>query len=214
MLEKKISVKGLADFMTAGPAKQRTILRDYKYQDEDEPRAKIMHYREAREAIARFHRGDEGAAWLEKQAARLDAQAVAAGGQRGRRLRDNAIALQWYAVNFSMRRFDVLADLKFRLGYGDVVVTVVPDLHVREGTREKIIKLGFNKSAPKDMTVKIIAQTLFEAAELRGMALPSSAVLFLDVARGQEYRGARLGSRMRKDIEAACQNISAIWDSI
>ena len=46
------------------------------------------------------------------------------------------------------------------------------------------------------------------------MRLTSSSVILLDIPRGEEHRGARMGARMRNDIEAACQNIEAIWDTI
>ena len=44
---KQISMKGLADYVVARPAKQHTILRGFKYPKEDESRAKQLYYREA-----------------------------------------------------------------------------------------------------------------------------------------------------------------------
>ena len=39
---KKISLKGLADFMTASAFRQRKIVREYRYPSEGESRAKIL----------------------------------------------------------------------------------------------------------------------------------------------------------------------------
>jgi hypothetical protein len=55
---------------------------------------------------------------------------------------------------------------------------------------------------------------MFEAALVDGLKLPSSQVLYVDVPRGVRYKAARLGARMRANIEAACQNIAAIWPTI
>jgi hypothetical protein len=52
---KTISMKGLADYMTASAVRQRKILREYKYPADAEAQAKILYYKEARETIAKFH---------------------------------------------------------------------------------------------------------------------------------------------------------------
>ncbi len=136
------------------------------------------------------------------------------GGQTKTRLNHNVRALREYAHYFSGRDFEVLNDLKLVLQYGDVVITVRPDLHVRESNREKIIKLEFGVEKPSTRMIEIISQAMFQAAQVGGYSLTSSGVLYLDVPRGREYRGARLGARLAKDIEATCENISAIWDKI
>lgn len=64
---KKLSLKGLADFMTASPSRQRKILRAYKYPSEDEARAKILYYREARDRIAAFHVSPHDVSWLSRK---------------------------------------------------------------------------------------------------------------------------------------------------
>jgi hypothetical protein len=48
----KISLKGLAKFMTASPSAQRKVLRDYKY-PKPEGEAQASFYRDARRDIRR-----------------------------------------------------------------------------------------------------------------------------------------------------------------
>ncbi len=60
----------------------------------------------------------------------------------------------------------------------------------------------------------MISQGMFEAARAKGLNLGSKEVLYLDVARGKEHRGARLGARLANEIAASCANISSIWNSI
>jgi hypothetical protein len=119
-----------------------------------------------------------------------------------------------YATHFAERRFEVLPELRLMLRFGDVEVSVFPELHVREGKREKIVKLEFSATPPELNRIRVISQAMFEAAEVAGLGISSSQVLYLDVPRGNEHRGARLGARMRNDIEATCQIISAIWDTL
>ena len=211
---KRISVKGLADFMTASATRQRTILRQFKYPLEDEPQAKIIYYREARDRVAVLHKGGKDRDWLLGQASALDTLAASSTGKTKTRLRHNARALRAYAAHFADRDFDILADLQLNLAFGDVVITVVPDLHVSEAGREKIVKLEFGVNEPDARAVQVISQAMFEASRQASLGLPTSSILYLDVPRGQEHRGARLGSRMRNDIESTCLSISAIWDRL
>jgi hypothetical protein len=62
--------------------------------------------------------------------------------------------------------------------------------------------------------VKVISQTMFEAALAEGVTLTGSQVLYVDVPRGVRRKGARFGALMRKNIEAACHNICAIWPAL
>jgi hypothetical protein len=211
---KKISVKGLSDFMTASATRQRTVLRQFKYPLEDEAQAKIVYYREARDRVAVFHKGGRGREWLIQQVGNLDTLASLSTGKTKTRLRHNARALRAYAQHFSERNFEILSDLQLNLRFGDVLVTVVPDLHVREAGREKIVKLEFAVNEPDQRAVQVISQAMFEASQQGNLGLPASCVLYLDVPRGREHRGARLGSRMRSEIESTCLSISAIWDRL
>lgn len=211
---KKLSLKGLADFMTASPTRQRKILSTYKYPSEDEAQAKILYYREARDRICAYHSSKHGINWLINESTQLNTLANLSVGLRRSRLRHNARGVALYATHFGTRNFDVLDDFSQDIQFGDVFVSVYPDLHVRENGHEKLIKLEFAKNAPDEKIVKIISQCMFNATVSAGLNLPSSSILYFDVPRGMVYKGARMGSRMAKDVEATCMNISAIWDSI
>lgn len=209
----KIGVKGLAKFMTASSAGQRKILRDYKFPDE-EGTAQAAYYREARDLVAEFHRHAHAAQWLREKAAVLQSTASALGGRVATRLRHNSRGLNDYASNFPSKAYEILPERKFYVAFGDVRVSIRPELHVREKDRERFLKLEFAKDEPDEDTIKVISQIMFEAALAAKIPVTSSDVLYVDVARGKTHKGARVGSRMRTEIEAACANISAMWDSI
>jgi hypothetical protein len=84
----KMSVKGLAKFMTASPSGQRRILREFKFPDEDEPRAMRLYYGEATDAIKAYHSNGHARQWLHDQADALSQLAMSLGGQSAIRLRN------------------------------------------------------------------------------------------------------------------------------
>lgn len=209
----RITLKGLAKFMTASPANQRKILRDFKYPQE-EGYAQALYYREARDLIYARHEHDRPASWLMQQAGQLRSLAAATGGSSGTRLAHNARAVEQYVQHFAGRKFKLLEDIDVSMTVAGVRVNINPDLHVREGGKERIIKLEFAAKEPEDRVIRIICQAMFEGALRSGYLLPTSCVLYLDVPRGRSHKGARAGARMRAEVEAACQNISSLWDKI
>ena len=209
-----ITVKGLADYMISNPAKQRKILKEFKYPTLDEARAKIHYYREAREAIVSYHKGGRDRSWLIGQAAKFTGQSASATPSSQKRLRHNARALIAYATYFANKKFEVLPKLKWALTHSGVRISIQPDLHVREMDKERVIKLEFSAHEPDQRLTRIIGQCMFEGARAAGLNLPSSSVLFVDVSRGEIYKGARLGAYMRSDIHAACDTIADIWPKI
>jgi hypothetical protein len=210
----KLSIKGLADFMTASPARQRRILRDYKRLDEDEPTARRLYYKESRDLITAFHRNSHEIGWLSDRAELLKRQAATATPASAIRLRHNVRAVRLYERNFGSRSFEPLNPVRLNLEFYAVRISVVPDLHILEEGKEKLVKLDFGVKAPEPQLTKIISQATFEAAAGHVRGLTSSSILYLDVARGKEYRGARAGARTMREIEAACLNIAALWDGI
>ena len=210
----RLSVKTLAKYMTASPASQRQILREAKFPNEDEPYAMRLYYREASERIAAYHRNKHEAEWLLKKAEDLVNLATLTGGPSGARLRHNGRALRQYNQHFSLRRFVVQTGCRLKLDIGDVRISIVPDLTVTEGGKEKLVRLDFSNSTPSSDLIKIVSQATYEAARGHVSNLTNTSVLYLDVPRGIEYKGARAGARTIREIEAACATISTVWDSI
>src|SRR3990170_2299232 len=104
----RISVKGLAKYMTSGPAGQRRILKNFK---EPHPYGEVMfkYYAEAREAIRNYHRGNNDPSTLVSEARRLTALAERADGSKKTRLEQNVEAIVSYLKHFSGRKFKVLS---------------------------------------------------------------------------------------------------------
>lgn len=210
----RLTVKGLAKFMTGNATQQRKVLSDFK---NPKPEGKVQrdYYRDARNAIATFHRESRPVTWLHSRADNLDVQATMASEGLARIHRSNARAIRDYARNFSSRKFTIRAvHPAYRINFGNVTISCAPDLVVEERGKVRYIKLEFDKDQPDDHAIKIIGQTMFEALSAAAIDVKSSNVLVFDVARGKVLKGARAGARMLTEIDNACKNIATIWPTI
>src|SRR5439155_9866991 len=100
-------------------------------------------------------------------------------------------------THFGSRVFKVLGELSLRLIMGGVEISVKPDMHVEEKGAEKIIKLELSAEAITGEAVAILTQAMFEAVHEAKLKVAAKDVVCSDVPRRREYRGARMGSRMR-----------------
>jgi hypothetical protein len=209
----KISLKGLAKFMTSSDAGRRKVLRDFKF-PQPEGKAQAVYYREARGFISSHNERRRPEGWLSERAATLASLSASNRGATAVRLGQNSRALLQYERNWGGEYFEILPQITMALIYGRVRVSVFPDLHVRRDGREQLVKLEFSNSELSQMAIKIICQGMFEAVTRTDLGLKSSDVMLFDVPRGAIHRGARMGSRLAREIEASAQNIIAMWDSI
>jgi hypothetical protein len=209
----RISMKGLAKFMTASDANKRKIIKDYKFPD-PEGSAQATYYREARDFIEAYHKSNHPREWLQEKADNLRDLSSGASGTSRTRFQNNARALGQYAMHFARKKFTVLAEFRAPIVIENVYVTVVPDLYVQEGKLKKLIKLEFGKDEPDRDIPKIVCHMMYEAACKANLGMSGSQILYFDVPRGIIYKDARVRARMKTNIEAACKNIEAIWDGI
>lgn len=210
-----ISFTALADFMTASAVTQRKTLLDYKYPDEDEPRAKRLYYREAREAIQAYHSGAKEAEWLQTQADRLAQMADLSPNPRTKtRLANNARVLVAYAKHYDGKSLLLRPPFHGELRYGNILVRVNPDLHGTEHGRVRVIRLDFSKRTPDRKYSTIVVQLMYEAAAARGLALPTSAFIVRHIESRTNFSGARKGAKLMRDITATCENIEGIWNTL
>jgi hypothetical protein len=210
----RITVKGLAKFMSKGPAGQRTVLRDFKFPRAPEARAQTVYYAEARLGIREYHVSGNNPATLVGSVDELRKKAERLTGKARARLEHNIRAMDSYLRYFGGNRFEVLASPRLEYSHGTVLVGATPDLFVRDGARQKIIRLGLGAEPIDEEMIRIILQVTFEAAVAAGLSIRPSDVVYLDVSRRQQHVGARSRTRLTRDIQAACENIAAMWDGI
>lgn len=209
----KLSLRGLVKYMTSSPSAQRKVLRDFKYPD-PEGSAQRDYYKEARESIVKYHKDGHDPRWLEQRGRLLTAQSEVERGPRKVRLRNNSRAIYAYARFFGHEDFEVLKPPTLSLSFASVRVSVFPDLYVIENNKNTFIKMNFTAQTATKDEVKIVCQSMFEAAEQAGLGPTSSHILYYDLKTGEKHKGARMGALMRRNIEASCQAIAAIWPTL
>lgn len=208
----KLSLRNFVKYFCATPSGKRKVLRDEKYPN-PEGHAQIVFYREARKVIKEFHRGTRDLLWMREQSKSLNDGAAKERPQVAVRLKSNARAIDMYSKNFGSKKFTVLENLGSDVIFGDVRISVRPDLHVRESGRERVIKLDFTKLG-NSLANQIAAQLVFQASVTSGWGLKPADCLVYGLSTGNEFKGRPLGSRLLADINVECDNIGLVWDNI
>ena len=210
----RISVKGLAKFMRKGPAGQRSVLRDFKFPRGPEARVQTVYYAEARVGIREYHVSGNNPATLVKPVDELRKKAERSAGKAKSRLEHNIRAMESYLQYFSGNRFEILSSPRLEYLHGSVTVGATPDLFVKHGDQQKIIRIDLGAEPTDEEMITIILQVTFEAARRAGLAVLPSQVVYLDISRRQQHVGAKSRTRLSREIQAACENIEAMWGGI
>ena len=212
----QISVSGLAKFMKATSAAQRTLLRNQKFQftSDGKKRPQIVRYSEARSAIRKYHESDNDITVLLSAIEALVKKENEHPEKDSARIRDNVRAVKTYMAHFSKNHFSVLENPKPKYIHGEVTVSATPDLYVDEAGKRKLIKLDFNVVKPNEDVVQIIVKVMHQASVLSNLAVQPKDVIYLDVSRQTQYNGGKLNKRLKRDIDAACETIADIWPRI
>jgi hypothetical protein len=212
----KISVAGLAQFMNATSSRQRRLLRDYKFPFTSDGRKKpqIVRYSEARATIQKYHQSDNDVTVLLDAVEALKKKAADNPDKDQSRFEDNIRAINAYMKHFQNNEFTVLDNPRPKYVHGDVHVSTTPDLYVEERGAKKLIKLDFNATAPKESVVNIILKVMHEAGMSEDLEVKPSDVIYLDVSRQRQFTGKKLNTKLKRDIDAACDTISDIWPRV
>jgi hypothetical protein len=98
----KLSMKSLAQFMTSGESRRRTIWKNSKFPREAQ--VIIIQYRDAINAIRDFHENGNDPATLVKNIDKLRKKAIGATRQTEARINNNIRAIERYLDHFAARR--------------------------------------------------------------------------------------------------------------
>jgi hypothetical protein len=212
----RISVKLLADFMTASPARQRTIVRDAKYPQlkNGKKRPQIVRYSEARAAIRDYHEANNDVSVLLAAIQRLNTKRAAKAGENMSRIDDNVRALTTYMKYYANTPFTILTTPKLIYRFEQVDVSAAPDLYVEETGEKKLIKIDFNQKKPQEDAVDIIMKVMAEAAAKIELGVKPKDVVYLDVTRQIQYTGKKLNKALKKNIDAALATVQDMWANI
>lgn len=216
--EPRISVNKLGDYMVASPARRRSILAQQK----TPPTFMVTYYDDAQQVIREFYElGGTDDRIITRGIERLEAR-LAESDFEEQRTQGCAEALSSFLDSLDeldLQGFDV------RVGGADpaklvlhgVAISVRPDLVLsREGLPAGAVKLAFSKGAMAREAAEYVACTVHRyVEEVMGAQRPNPRDTFvLDVFARRVLKAPRSYVRRRKDIEAACEEISARWASL
>lgn len=222
-----ISVNKLAEYIVSRGARQRQILKDRKYPDDDFNIG--MYHREAAEAVSQYLAG--GAIDPAPITAKLSVLAQAAPDKIGtaRRVNANIDALE--------RFLEMLDDIDLlgatptlgsnnspKLPFHNVQISVRPEIILRGvGPKNQkcvgAVKFHFSKTRPMDEEVAgYVSALVQEYSKLHLLdddeIVHPSYCQVIDVASGKIFAGVKATAKRMKDVAAECQNIAALWPSI
>lgn len=220
----RISINKLGEYLTATPARRKSIIKDQKY-----PSVFITSkYDDATESIVRFFVRDalnpEGlhraVSVLSSRPTRSDPEAAD--------LKNNILALQRLIKTADTLPF---AGLTFRaakqqgalLTIGKVAVSIRPELEIVApqrggGTKYGLLKLYLGKTHPlNEESGQLIATTVHQFAETHfgsSENVDRKRCFVLDVFQGKLFIAPASYTKRRSDIEAACEEIAARWPTL
>ncbi len=219
----RISCTKLGEYMVSSPTRRRRIIQDQKWPSD----FIVPLYTEAQEVIAGFvRRGATDAAIIERAIDRL----LHAPTKSDWAKQKNSLCID--AVK-SFMNVAPLLDLKGytmrqtgnrqpKLKMAGVVISVRPELVVRYRDRNSdsagAIKLYFAKGNPlNDKAANYVGTILHEFSqaflEPRKTAKPRDCLL-IDVFAETVFAAPRATKKRRKELDDACQEIAAVWNSI
>ncbi len=228
MLEQpRISVNKLAEYMGSKAARQRKIIHDRKYPDEDFNFG--MYHREAAEAVSRYLAdGAIDPAPLDAQIAAL-LQLTPEKVGTARRINANVDALERFSnmlddVDLQGADATLGEHAPQKLKYHNVEISVRPEIILRgQGPKGKklvgAIKVHFSKSSPmNEDSAGYVSAVVQEFCRLH-IANDDETVFpgycqVIDVASGTVFPGVKSIKRRMVDVAAECQNIAALWPTI
>ena len=223
----ELSVNKLAEYIVSKGARQRKILKDRKYPDEDFQMG--MYHREASEAVRKFIAdGCIDASVAENQIAILKQQTPEKIGTI-RRINANIDALERFLdmlddITLSGGEPELGAHNPSKLTFHGVKISVRPEIVVR-GTGPKgrkligAIKLHFTKSFPMtDESAGYVSAAVQEYCKLH-LAADDETVFseyckIIDIGCGKVFPGVKATAARLKDISSECENIAGLWPTI
>ena len=209
----RVTLTGLAKFMMASSSQQRKILLNYKY-PKPEGSAQAKYYRDTYRILHSFHSRGHNVSWLLAQADFL-AATPAAVDRSAHRIDRNVAAIRRYAKYFGSRSLHSHKETpRLTISYAGLLIKATSDVFASESRFDRLIKYQFAQSDDPRQHAKILCQVMLEAAQQAGLSLRSSAIRVWDCQTGHEYQLARVGARLKSDIEASCQAIVALWPTL
>jgi len=221
-----ISANKLGEYIVSRSARQRRILHDRKYPDPDFNIG--MYHREAAEAVTQYILGGAiDTSPLDTALGMLEQQTPQKIGTV-RRISSNIDSIERFNnmlddIDLKGATPEAGTNAAPKIEIYGVEISVRPEIILRQKIKGKqylgALKLHFSKTNPHiEDSANFVSVILNEYCK-RNIALDEEVVnpilcQVIDVASGKVFPGVKSLKRRLDDIEAACRNINALWQSI
>ena len=206
----KISMRGLAEVVSAKPSSKQSRLKRFKFPDSEESVGRSNYYVKALSAIRRHHKGD--ASFVDSLLSELLAQAaVEKDALKRAKLINNYQAITNYLKNFGARKLVIKPGTHLYYLHKDLLVSAHPDLVAEEDGRLILIKLHLGREQLPGGVSGIMLHVLYEAAIERGLPIESTSVECLQSSSGLRTTGPKGGFPGKAVLNNACQELSSLW---
>jgi hypothetical protein len=208
----KISMRGLAEVAAARPSRKQSKLKQYKFPESKESIGMSNYYVKALSAIKRHHRGQSDLVNSILQG--LIIQATAETDPRKKaKLLNNHRAIVDYLKKFGDRPLVIKPGKSLYYIYKDLMVSARPDLVAEQDGSLVLIKLNLGKDDYDGGVCGVMLHALYEAAQVNGLPIKSSAVECLQTSSGSRIAGPKRGFSDKSKLNRACQEILSLWSA-
>ena len=206
----RISAKGFAEFVLAGPSKKARIVRNILKPKSKEAQAIVLYYAKAIRIIRLYHAKDNDREYLTREIRALEKKLESATTPQAKAsLRNNLRAIRSYMDIYGQRKRITVPRPRIYYTHGSVRLSASPDIAIQEDGRLKLVKLGVTKDGDNPEVIRIMLRVIYQAASIRYQVEPRDVVYF-DIANAARLRGSREDSDLASTIDNGCDTLADI----
>lgn len=204
----RLSAKGFAEFVMAGPSKKAQIVRNILKPKSTEAQVVVLYYSRAIKIIRVYHARNNDKDYVAKELRSLEGKLDKAMTPQSRSgLRNNLRALRGYMDVYGNRKRKIVARPRIYYSFGQVRLSASPDLAVEEGGKLKLVKLGVTKQGDNPEVIRILLRVMYQAAATRFQIEPQDIVYF-DIDKVARIRGRYEDADLATTIDNGCETLA------
>lgn len=209
----RIPMSCIAELITSPGRSRDALLRPYKFKNQGEGLVRVSYYQRALQTIRKYHSAGNDPAILDRSVREMrESSEETPENRKLVKLRRNISAVEAYRRIYGNRKFDILSIRRLEYPLGGVIVTARPDLWVKEGNSQVLLKIGMAKHGPS--YIDMLLCLLRKAAVRGGYRIRAKNIVYLDVSTGRERISSGPLTRFNPAFKNAAQQISATWSEI
>jgi len=170
------------------------------------------YYVKALSLIKQHHKGNSAHVTSSIQNLLKEAMAETVPHKRAKLL-SNHRAIMDYLKHFGTRKLTIRPGKHLYYVFEDLVVSAHPDLVAEEDGNLVLIKLNLSKKDFPGGVSAMLLHVLYEAAQIKGLAVNSTGVECLQTSSGTTTVGPKKGFPDKKSLNAGCQTILDLWEN-